>query len=298
MFGLFGKKETPSPEERLADLQRKGDWAGLAKAYYELGVGAMDKGDLNRAQLWLHRADTIYSADDDVYDKVGEKLTDDCSDRIGILEEKEELLYNAVPAQIEEKADGLEDPQVRVWGLLSAARLVKLGERLAKLPGCEVLGQLAWAVDMMFKSFQTPPAQEEYQRLMDVCNALYELNGKAAYYTGEVEVPGGAPLQLFDLNGMMGTEQELNGYIDGHLRLIAALSQGAEELPIAESGAVGCALLPEYYGRTGSAKPEEAPRFKAELDRIWSDYDFVRSGLTWEAVGERLSKYKELDIFG
>ena len=298
MFGLFGKKETPSPEERLADLQRKGDWAGLAKAYYELGVGAMDKGDLNRAQLWLHRADTIYSADDGVYDKVGEKLTDDCSDRIGILEEKEELLYNAVPAQIEEKADGLEDPQVRVWGLLSAARLVKLGERLAKLPGCEVLGQLAWAVDMMFKSFQTPPAQEEYQRLMDVCNALYELNGKAAYYTGEVEVPGGAPLQLFDLNGMMGTEQELNGYIDGHLRLIAALSQGAEELPIAESGAVGCALLPDYYVRTGSAKPEEAPRFKAELDRIWSDYDFVRSGLTWEAVGERLSKYKELDIFG
>ena len=298
MFGLFGKKETPSPEERLADLQRKGDWAGLAKAYYELGVGAMDKGDLNRAQLWLHRADTIYSADDDVYDKVGEKLTDDCSDRIGILEEKEELLYNAVPAQIEEKADGLEDPQVRVWGLLSAARLVKLGERLARLPGCEVLGQLGWAVDMMFKSFQTPPAQEEYQRLMDVCNALYELNGKAAYYTGEVEVPGGAPLQLFDLNGMMGTEQELNGYIDGHLRLIAALSQGAEELPIAESGAVGCALLPDYYVRTGSAKPEEAPRFKAELDRIWSDYDFVRSGLTWEAVGERLSKYKELDIFG
>ena len=298
MFGLFGKKETPSPEERLADLQRKGDWAGLAKAYYELGVGAMDKGDLNRAQLWLHRADTIYSADDDIYDKVGEKLMDDCSDRIGTLEEEEALLYNAVPAQIEEKADGLEDPQVRVWGLLSAARLVKLGERLAKLPGCEVLGQLAWAVDMMFKSFQTPPAQEEYQRLMDVCNALYELNGKAAYYTGEVEVPGGAPLQLFDLNGMMGTEQELNGYIDGHLRLIAALSQGAEELPIAESGAVGCALLPDYYVRTGSAKPEEAPRFKAELDRIWSDYDFVRSGLTWEAVGERLSKYKELDIFG
>ncbi len=297
MFG-FGKKEAKTPEERLAELQKKRDWTGLAKAYYELGVEAMDKGDLNWAQLWLHRADTIYSADDDVYDEVGEKLTDDCSDRIGALEEEEDLLYNAVPAQIEEKAGGLEDPQVRVWGLLSAARLVKLGERLAKLPGCEVLGQLGWAVDMMFKSFQTPPAQEEYQRLMDVCNALYELNGKAVYYTGEVEVPGGAPFQLFDLNGMMGTEQELNGYIDGHLRLIAALSQGAEELPIAESGAVGCALLPDYYVRTGSAKPEEAPRFKAELDRIWSDYDFVRSGLTWEAVGERLSKYKELDIFG
>ena len=297
MFG-FGKKEVKSPDERLADLQRKKDWAGVSRTYYELGVTAMDVGDLHKAHLWLHRADTIYSADDNIYDKVGEKLMDDCSDRIGRLEDEDGLFYNAIPAEIETRAEELSDPQVRVWGLLSIARLVRLGERLAKLPGCEVLGQLDWAVDMMLHSLQTPPSQEAYQRLMDVCNALYELNGKAAYYTGEVEVPGGAPLQLFDLNGMMGTEQELNGYIDGHLRLIAALSQGAEELPIAESGAVGCALLPDYYVRTGSAKPEEAPRFKAELDRIWSDYDFVRSGLTWEAVGERLSKYKELDIFG
>ena len=133
MFGLFGKKETPSPEERLADLQRKGDWAGLAKAYYELGVGAMDKGDLNRAQLWLHRADTIYSADDDVYDKVGEKLTDDCSDRIGQLEDIS-TLYNDLPAQIEGMAANLNDVKIRIWGLLSLARLVKLGERLASLP--------------------------------------------------------------------------------------------------------------------------------------------------------------------
>ena len=58
MFG-FGKKEAKTPEERLAELQKKRDWTGLAKAYYELGVEAMDKGDLNRAQLLLHRADTI-----------------------------------------------------------------------------------------------------------------------------------------------------------------------------------------------------------------------------------------------
>ena len=79
MFG-FGKKEAKTPEERLAELQKKQDWAGLVKAYYELGVSAMDGGDLNHAQLWLHRADTIYSADDDIYDKVGEKIMDDCSE--------------------------------------------------------------------------------------------------------------------------------------------------------------------------------------------------------------------------
>ena len=210
MFG-FGKKEAKTPEERLAELQKKRDWAGLVKTYYELGVSAMDGGDLNHAQLWLHRADTIYSADDTTYEKVGDKLTDDCSDRIGTLEDEEELFYNAVLAQIEAKAEALNDVQARVWGLLSIARLVKLSRRLSALPGCEALGELDWAVDMMFRSLQTLPPPEEYQRLMDLCNALYELNGKPAYYTGEIEVPGGAPFQMFDWNGMFGVEQELNG---------------------------------------------------------------------------------------
>lgn len=296
MFGLFGKKGEKAPEERLSDFQRKKDFAGLARTYYEMGAAAMDTGDLNKAQLWLHRADTIYSADDDIYDKVGERLMDDCSDRIGQLEEEDGLLHNAVPAEIEEKAGELGGVQVRIWGLLSIARLVRLGERLGGLPGCEVLGELGWAVDMMFQSLQTPPSQEEYQHLMDVCNALYELNGKPVYYTGELEVPGKAPFQVFDLNGMFGVEQELNSYIDSHLRLLAAMSQGAEELPAGESGIVGCTLLPDYYVRTGSVNLEEVPQIKAELERIRSDYDFVRGGLTVEGAAEKIAAYKQLDI--
>ena len=295
MFG-FGKKEDKAPEKRLADLQRKKDWAGVSRTYYELGVAAMDAGSLNKAQLWLHRADTIYSADDNIYDRVGEKLMDDCSDRIGRLEEEDGLFYNAIPAEIETKAEELNDPQVRVWGLLSIARLVRLGERLGRLPGCEVLGQLDWAVDLMLRSLQTMPSQEAYQRLMDMCDALYELNGKKIYYTGEIEVPGKAPFQLFDLNGLFGVEQELNGYTDNHLRLLAALSQGMEEQPQAESSIVACALLPDYYVRSGADRLEDVPQIKAELQRIWSDYEFVRSGVTWEGVEKRIADYKQLDI--
>lgn len=296
MFG-FGKKEAKTPEERLAELQKKRDWAGLVKTYYELGVSAMDGGDLNHAQLWLHRADTIYSADDTTYEKVGDKLTDDCSDRIGTLEDEEELFYNAVLAQIEAKAEALNDVQARVWGLLSIARLVKLSRRLSALPGCEALGELDWAVDMMFRSLQTLPPPEEYQRLMDLCNALYELNGKPAYYTGEIEVPGGAPFQMFDWNGMFGVEQELNGYTDSHLRLLAALSQEVVDPTAApETDVVACALLPDYYVRTGAEDLSQVPQIRAELERIWSDYDFVRSGITWDAVGKKLDEYKQLDI--
>lgn len=292
----FGKKEDKAPEKRLADLQRKKDWAGVSRTYYELGVAAMDAGDLHKAQRWLQRADTIYSADDNIYDKVGEKLMDDCSDRIGRLEDEDGLFYNDIPAEIEARAKELSDSQVRVWGLLSIARLVRLGERLSKLPDCEVLGQLNWAVDLMFHSFQILPSQEAYQRLMDMCNALYELNGKPVYYSGEIEIPGRLPFQLFDLNGLFGVEQELNSYTDNHLRLLAALSQGAEELPQAESSIVACALLPDYYIRSGADRLGDVPQIKAELQRIWSDYDFVRDRLTWKEVGKRIADYKQLDI--
>lgn len=294
MFG-FGKKETKTPEERLADLQKKKDWAGLAKACYEMGTAAMDGGDLNRAQLWLHRADTIYSADDAVYEKVGDKLTDDCSERIGALED-EELLYNSILSEIEEKAEELEDTQLRVWGLLSVARLVKLGNRLSSLPGCQVLGELGWAVEMMLNSFLKLPSQEDYQKLMDICNGLYELGDSEAFYGGgQIDVPGKAPFQVFDLNGM-GVLLELNGCVDSHLRLLSALSQGAADLPRGEIDVVSCALLPDYYVRTLGRKPEDAPQIKAELARIWSDYELVRSGGLLSEAAKRISQYQELDI--
>jgi len=300
MLGLFGKKEGKDPWEKLAGCQRKKDWVALFGAYYELGRDAMENGKPNSANLWLCRADTIYSAKDETFEKAEKKrlfrpaIADDCSERIGKLEDAP-LLYNTLPAEIEEKAETLRDLQVRVWGLLSMARMVKLGERLAGLPGCGVLGRLGWAVDMMVRSFQTPPGGEAYQQLMDVCNELYELGDSEDFYAGgEIEVPDGAPFQVFDLNGM-GVLLELNGYLDGHLRLLAALSQD-EELPSAEPGVIACALLPDYYVRTRGEQPEDVPQIQAELRRIGSDYQFVCSNPDWPQVEQRLAAYKALDI--
>lgn len=299
MFGLFEKKKAPG--ERLEECVRKRDWDGLARAYYDLGAAAMDQGDLNKAVLWLNRADTVYSARDEVYEKAGKsrlfhkEIVSDCSDRIGTLEDAD-LLYNDIPAKVEEKAEELSDVQIRVWGLLSIARLVRLGERLGRLPGCEVMGSLGWTVDVMLKSFQQAVTQDEYNRLMSVCNALYDLGDSTAFYAGgEIDVPGGAPFQVFDLNGMMGVHLELNGYLDNHLRFLSALSQEMEP-PAAECSMVGCTLLPDYYVRTGAGPLENVPQIKAELERIESDYDFVCSGITWERVARRVEEYKALDI--
>ena len=294
MFG-FSKSKAKNPEELVKSCQEKRDWAGLARAYYDMGTAAMDEKDLYRAVLWLHRADTIFSANDKVYKKVGEKLADDCSDRIGTLEDGT-LVYNDISDEITEKAEEMEDIQVRLMDLLAIARLVKLGDRLGKLPGCEVLGQLGYAVDLMFRSFRQPITQEEYTKLMDICNALYEFGDSEAFYAGgEIAVPGGAPFQVFDLNGMFGVHLQINGYIDSHLRLLAALSNGKEP-DRTECFMNGCSLLPDYYVRTTGQNPEDIPQIQAELKRIWDDCKFVCSGTDWEAIGQRLEGYKELDI--
>ena len=67
MLGLFEKKK--DPQERAAKSLEKKDWQGLSRAYYDMGVSAMESGDLNSAVLWLSRADTIYSANDETFAK-------------------------------------------------------------------------------------------------------------------------------------------------------------------------------------------------------------------------------------
>ena len=119
----------------------------------------MNQGDLNRAQLWLHRADTIYSADDGVYEKVGDKLVDDCSDRIGQLEDEEQLLYNGVPADIDERAEELGDVQIRVWGLMSAARR-------ADAEWCAGAVKMCQALDRRMKSQRGVDSGEELKLLL------------------------------------------------------------------------------------------------------------------------------------
>ncbi len=280
-------------EQRLVRAQEREDLPALAKIYYDMGVHCMKNGDPNRAMLYLSRSDTIFSSNDDVYDQVRESVREDCSKRIGELEEMP-LLTNQIPEQVEETAALLlDDIQTRLWGLLTLARLTKVGQRLCGLPGCEILGELGRITDLILQSFQQPITQEEFQFLMDACDQLYELGDDECFsdLTQEADVPGGAPIQAFDLNGLL-VLTELNLYLDSHLRL---LSQGPESSE-AEPGLIACALLPDYYLRTCREDLSLLPQIQQEIARIQDDCEFVRSNIGWQDIAERIAKYKELDI--
>ena len=289
MFEFF-KKKTVSPEERIAECQRKKDYAGLAKAYYELGKSAMESGDQGRAMLWLGRADTVYSARDDVYDKVGETITEDCSDRISQLEEGP-LLINEIETQVTEQVNTLGDAQVRIWSLLSLARLVPMANKLAELPGCGVLGKLEKCLALAFQSFQDPITPDEFDFIMNVCNDLGGFCDLEPFFAGgEVPCSAGVPLQVFDLNGL-AMLLNIEAFFDGHLRTLAGQ-------PTDDAGEmIACALVPDYWQRTVGGDIRNIPQVKAELDRIQSDCEFMRTGPTLSAVARRIDEYKALDVF-
>lgn len=275
-------------QDRLRALEEAQDWPGLAKAYYEMGCAAMDQGQLHRAALWLHRADTIYSSQDEIYEAVGDQLIDDCSDRIGQLED-EPLLYNQIPEQIEQAAEEMDDLQLRLWGLLSISRLVPLMNQLSRLPGRQALDQLGWITDVILRSFQAPLTQDQFDLLSHYCNAFYNLTDSELFYAGgQIETPEGPPFQMFDLNGMMGTYLELTNYLDNHLRWLTA--EAGQELP-AETGAVSCALPLDYYVRVSDQPLDQLPPLQAELDRIWDDFRFLQSGPAWAQAGQRMAEY-------
>lgn len=290
MFNLFKKKVDASPEERAAACAGRKDYAGLAKAYYDMGRAAQETGDQGRAMVWFSRADTVYSARDDVYDKVGEKITEDCSDRIGALEEAP-LLVNQIEEEITDRIPGMDDAQVRVWSLLALARFVPVANRLGALPGCGVLAKLEKCLDLSVQSFQNPITPEEFDFIGGVCDELSQFSDAPEFFAGgEVPCPAGAPLEVFDLNGLTML-LNMEAFFGGHLHSLAGD-------PVKDQGEmIPCALLPDYWTRAVGGDIRQIPQVKAELGRIWDDYEFVCSGPAWGAVAQRVEEYKALDIF-
>lgn len=292
MFGFFHKKEkgnaAPSPAERLEDCRRRRDYPGLARACYDLGVEAMDRGDQELAYLRLSQSNTVFSARDEIYEAVGEDLMDDCSERIGQLEDAP-LLLNEVTAEIEEKAEELGEDGCWIWSLFALARLGKLGARLAVLSGCEALGRLDEAADIALHSFRGELPEEEFQQMDVIYERISEMDNMEGYFGMNGEVPGPCgPFQPFDLEGT-GTLTELSLYLE-------ACNSRLDQRREPEIGLIPCGLLTGYYCRTAGEDVRSVPQVQAELARIRDDYAFLKAGPSWDGIAARLAEYRELDL--
>ena len=156
-----------------------------------------------------------------------------------------------------------------------------------------MLGQLETAVRLMLQSFSAPISGQEFQFLESVRDALYDLSDLESFWDcGEIEVPGKAPFQAFDLNGMLAV-LEMHTYIDSHLACLLGEEVGA---PGPQPDIVPCALLPDYYLRTLEGDISQVPAVQAELERIRSDFAFIQKFPELSDVEARINGYLQLDI--
>lgn len=303
LFGLF--KKQPEKAADPAALQAKGDFAGLSKLYFQMGKDALAQGDQDRARMWLGRSQAFTDASGEIYEKVGEAIIDEAADLLSELEDAP-LLVNEVTRRVEEEFETLSGVQRWQWSTLTFCRLQKLLEAAGALRGCEPLRETGAVIDALFAHFYSGTSDEAWDRVKAYSSFLFQWADSPAYFDPrqEIPVPGGAPLQLLDLNGEI-VPTELCLYMDIMVsgRLSARQTEGTAPQKVLDSldvndysGMVRCALLSGYYLRTHGGKLDGMPQVQAEVARIWDDLEFVRTGPDREAVECRAAEYRRLAL--
>lgn len=296
MFG-FGKKKQgmEALKEQAAAQEARMDLAKLSETYYEIGKSYMELGDLERSRLYLERSSTIYSNFDQVYDKCG-KFMDDCDERIGSLE-SEALLGNEILEQVEERAEVLNNKQKYYWGLMSLARFQVVFQHLADCENCRILGELSQVLNLLTRTIGENARVEDLDYSLDFITRFYDFCDSEVFVNTKSQAPldGGAPLQVFDLNGN-STVTLLHLFVDKFISLLRDGFDTVEENEEAEVDFIPCSLLLDYYLRTREGDVRKVPQIQAEISRIWEDFDFVKGNQDAQEVIHRLEQYRRLDI--
>lgn len=298
--GLFSGKsgrgaaggDTPpqaAPHREVTELSK------LSEKYYRMGKEYQLKGDLERARLYLERASTIYSNFEQVFDECGTFMYD-CDEQVGMLEE-EELLYNEVLEQVEEKAEELTNRQSYLWGILSFARMQKIFEKLSGCEDCGMLKEMGRVLDVLCHGVEQTLTAEELEYLQDFVSRFYGFDNSEAYVreSNQVSLENGRNLQVFDLDGN-STLTCLHLFLDKCACILESGFHMADFGEPAELDFIPGTLMIDYYLRNEEGDPHEILQLQAETERIWSDFEFVKSGPDIREMAERIRNYRELDI--
>ena len=300
-FDRFRKQEAPAAS--LEELQAKGYWVDLVRAYFAKGKECLAQGDRERADLWLSRAQAICDSDDGIYEKVGGKLIDECSDLLGELEDG--LFGTQVVGRVEAEYSTLSGARKRLWGLLTLCRLEKLLTAVGDFPGCAPLKDTGEAIDALLDHYYGEAGEIAWARLEEYndfiagwCDSPAILDERTA-----LPAPAGA-FRLPDLGGEI-VPTELSLYLD--VVVSGDLSRGEvrglddpqvlDRLDLNDqSGMIRCGLLTHYWLRVQDGPLETVPQVRAEVARIWDDLAFLRTGPGEKALRARAAEYRRLDI--
>lgn len=288
-------KKTESLEglmEALRKAQANRKYVKIAKLYYRIGEYYQQEGNIEKLWLYIHRFDNLSSSQDEIYNKISDKMIDSASCLIGELEKKEDFLPNELIRWAEKEAKSLDIIQKVKWNLLTVARFEKLFMELSRFKDFAFLSRFGVAVDAMVQLVYFPNG-EAYGRLLDFAKKFYPFIDSMALadVSNCIPIAGGADFEAYDLQN---EDTLLNMYI-----LMDDILQYAEQkrkMGDISMNLVTNVLQADYYIRTHDEPLREIPAVQAEVERIREDLEFVKGYPDKPEFVERVEQHRELMI--
>ena len=222
----------------------------------------------------------------------------DCDEEIGALEE-EELLYNELLDEVTEKAGELSGRQSYVWGILTLARFQVLLEKLSSCSGCGILGEIGQILNLLGEGIGRELQPEEVGCLQDFVLRLYDFGDSESFVNPDNQAPvdGGQPLQVFDLNGNSAFTS-IHIFLDNCTYLFESGFDTAEDAEPAELDFIPCTLMEDYYLRTVEGDIRRLPKLQEEIERVRSDFEFVKGDPGAKEIQDRIRTWRAVDLLG
>lgn len=293
---------------KLSAAQEQNDYKQVAKLYLKLGKAYRQEGKLSKAIYYLNRFDNLVSGDDDLYETF-EKQDLQATQWIVELEIQQEPYEKSIQSQVVEKSKELNDLQKIQWILLTMSRFCSLFERISVLEDFEGFEKLSEMVDLICGGLYGTLDADDSDEIQDAMDQYDELiedvfdSEVMCDYTQTVRIPDQPDFVPADLeSGDVGTYYlgmaftAMQSFIfDAEGQLSECPISGAAKLeePV-EMKFAACGILADYYYRTSDAELKDVPQIRGETERIFSDYDFVKSEPDYEAFQERINVYKTI----
>lgn len=287
----FKNKFISSKLKALEVAQKKGNFSKISKLYFKIGKTYKKLGNTEKAIYYLECFDSLVGGDDKLYKKFMRK-DDKAMDWIIDMQCEQPPITESVRKEVVEKISTLNTMQIAQWNLLTLARCTMLFQKFSKLSAFHILARYETVLNMLMKGIYGHQKAVDMDLLSFFCDELDDVfdSINSVDNRNKITIEGGADFVVTDLNGDDGTFQ-LTMVLDD-LKTLAI----GENVDALEGNFIPNGLFADYYIRTQDVVLKNIPWIQQEKERIWSDFEFVKSCPQEQEFATKMATYMKLAL--
>lgn len=281
----------------LEQAQNKKDYETVAGYYMELGRAYKKEGNIPKLLYYLNRFDNLTGGDDNLYQKF---KRDDMTYWLVDLETEYIPYERKIQQQVLEKSKDLNVLQKIQWVLLTMSRFCELFRRISVLPGFGGFEKLGRIINYFSEGIyggldkdKKDEIEDEIYGYNDLTDDIFD-SSVMCDYTNKVKIPGQEDFVPADLeggdNGGIGTDFFSSAYYDIKSFVYGKMPEDSR----ITMEFVPCGIMQDYYYRTSDSDIADEKKVKEEVNRIFSDYEFIKEEPDKEKFAGRIEGYKKI----